>query len=157
MSASWSGPRGTIKQAGAGPLTISWEGKPMRNTHSFYLVLLVFSLAVAFQSAAAQVVIATVPSGIGPVALAVNPLTNKTYVTNQCGNGPTCTVDPRNPGTVTVIDGASNNTLTVNVGYLPQFVAVDSVTNKIYVANTCGNNPDRKSTRLNSSHLGISY
>ena len=129
MSASWSGTRETIKQAGAGPLTISWEGKPMRNTHSFYLVLLVFSLAVAFQSTIAQVVIATVPVGNGPWIVAVNPVTDKIYVANS------------NDNTISVIDGATNNTTSVNVGVYPYAVAVNAVTNKIYVANKCGNDP----------------
>ena len=114
----------------------------MQRRRSLQVALLLFNLAVAFQSAAAQVVIATVPSGISPTAVLVNPVTNKTYVTNACGNGPTCTRHPRNPGTVTVIDGATNNTLTVNVGVLSQSAAVDSVTNKIYVANGCGNDPN---------------
>src|ERR1035438_5450484 len=45
---------------------------------------------------------------------------------------------------------------TLPVGSDPQSSAVNSTTNKIYVANDCGNDPncaDRKSTRLNSSHL----
>ena len=36
---------------------------------------------------------------------------------------------------VTVIDGATNHTTTVNAGTHPQAVAVNPVTNKIYVAN----------------------
>ncbi len=36
---------------------------------------------------------------------------------------------------MTVIDGASNNTTTIAVGNYPDAVAVNSVTNKIYVAN----------------------
>ena len=39
---------------------------------------------------------------------------------------------------MTVIDGATNNTLSVNVGYYPVAVAVNPVTNKIYVVNDCG-------------------
>ena len=101
----------------------------MRNTHSFYLVLLVFSLAVAFQSTIAQVVIATVPVGNGPWIVAVNPVTDKIYVANS------------NDNTISVIDGATNNTTSVNVGIYPYAVAVNAVTNKIYVANKCGNDP----------------
>ena len=37
--------------------------------------------------------------------------------------------------TVTVIDGATNSTTTVTVGTEPVSVAVNPVTNKIYVAN----------------------
>src|ERR1039457_7404166 len=62
---------------------------------------------------------------------------------------------------------------TVTVGHDPYYLAANAVTNKVYVANYCGNDPgcgsqspgtvtvidglDRKSTRLNSSHLVISY
>ena len=41
-------------------------------------------------------------------------------------------------GTVTVIDGATNGTTTVNVGAYPEDIAVNSTTNQIYVANNCG-------------------
>src|ERR1039457_5560394 len=112
----------------------------MRNTRSFQFVLL-FSLVIASQSAVAQVVIATVPVGSSslglPVGIAVNSVTNKTYVANT-----SCPGSYRNcpsAGTVTVIDGATNQTTTVNVGVAPTAVAVNPVTNKIYVANFCGN------------------
>src|SRR5664279_6413214 len=65
----------------------------------------------------------------------VNSMTNKIYVADWCGNDPNCT----SGGTVTVIDGATDNTLSVNVGFNPYGVAVNSMTNKIYVANWCGN------------------
>jgi YVTN family beta-propeller protein len=42
-------------------------------------------------------------------------------------------------GTVTVIDGATNATATVTVGNIPTVVAVNPVTNQIYVANTGSN------------------
>ena len=45
-------------------------------------------------------------------------------------------------GTVTVIDGATNNTMTVTVGFYPGVLAVNPVTNQIYVANSCGNDPN---------------
>jgi YVTN family beta-propeller protein len=61
-----------------------------------------------------------------PVAVAVNPLTNKVYVANRDSNN------------VTVIDGATNNTTTVAVGIQPFAVAVNPLTNKIYVANAAG-------------------
>ena len=64
-------------------------------------------------------------------------MTNKIYVADWCGNDPNCT----SGGTVTVIDGATDNTLSVNVGFYPYGVAVNSLTNKIYVANWCGNDP----------------
>ncbi len=53
----------------------------------------------------------------------VNPVTNKIYVTNAKSNN------------VTVIDGATNATATVNVGTNPIAAAVNPVTNQVYVAN----------------------
>ena len=96
--------------------------------------LWVLSLVVTSLPAIAQVVIATAPTGGAPTAVAVNPLTNKTYVVNFCGNDPNCLSN----GTVTVVDGATNNTATVVVGYYPNAVSVNSATNQIYVANACG-------------------
>ena len=46
----------------------------------------------------------TVGAGSNPIAVAVNPVTNKIYVANYSSN------------TVTVIDGATNSTATVSVG-----------------------------------------
>jgi YVTN family beta-propeller protein len=97
-------------------------------------ILLLFLLAfiLAWLPIAAQTLIGTVPVGVSPSAIAVNPDTNKTYVTNG-GSW------PNNPGnTVTVIDGRTLSTSTVDVGYFPTILAVNSVTNKIYVANYCG-------------------
>jgi hypothetical protein len=68
-------------------------------------------------SAWAQTVVATVPVGSPPEAVAANPMTNKIYVTN------------------TVIDGATNSTTTIPAGIGPDAVAVNIVTNKIYAAN----------------------
>jgi YVTN family beta-propeller protein len=77
---------------------------------------------------------ATVNVGEFPNEVAVNPVTNKIYVSNLCGIDSSC----HSSGTVTVIDGATNKPATVNVGYYPYGLAVNSVTNKIYVANrTC--------------------
>ncbi|MBP7686428.1 MAG: hypothetical protein KA765_00895, partial [Thermoflexales bacterium] len=64
--------------------------------------------------------------------VAVNPVTNKAYVTNWG-----VAISGSNP--VTVIDGATNGTTTVNVGALPSAVAVNPVTNKIYIANSGSN------------------
>jgi YVTN family beta-propeller protein len=58
-----------------------------------------------------------------PVALVVNPVTNKIYVVNEGDE------------TVTVIDGVDNSTTTVGVGDDPRSLAVNPVTNTIYVAN----------------------
>ena len=82
-----------------------------------------------------QVVTATVPTGAQPFGAAVNQVTNKIYISNlTCSQTPPCP----SAGTVTVIDGATNDTTTVNVGVEPIAVAVNAVTNKIYVANYCG-------------------
>src|ERR1039458_9159701 len=77
----------------------------------------------------AQQVIATVPVGVGPNSAAVNTVTNKIYVANStCPNLP-CS----DTGTVTVIDGATNNTLSVSAGFYPSLAVVNSATNRIYV------------------------
>src|SRR5664280_1042977 len=111
----------------------------MQSVRRALLSILIVSFAVISLPVFAQQVIATVPVGSNPYsAPAVNSMTNKIYVTNACGNDTTCAY-PNSQGTVTVIDGTTNNTLSVNVGYFPIGVAVDPVTNKIYVANDCGN------------------
>ena len=124
-----------------GPSDDSSERKPMPRAPRLQLVFLVFSLAVALPSAVSQIVVGTLPVGASPDAVAVNSVTDKIYVTNQCGNDPNC----KSAGTVTVIDGATNNTMTVSVGYQPRSIAVNSVTNKIYLTNQCGNDPTCKS------------
>ncbi len=106
----------------------------MERARSFPLVLLVSILTVALPSAVAQVSLATLPAGNTPLGVAVNPMTNKTYVANY------------SDGTVTVIDGATNTTATVSVGVYPDAIAVNPATNKIYVANDCGNDPTCAST-----------
>src|SRR6266568_1121705 len=75
--------------------------------------------------AQAQTVTTTVAAAAGaaPVSAAVNPVTNKVYVLNAGSSS------------VTVIDGATNNTTTVPAGSGPVSVAVNPVTNKVYVAN----------------------
>jgi len=72
------------------------------------------------------------------LGLDINSVTNKVYVANTCGNDPSC---HSFNGTVTVIDGATNNTATVAVGAGPDAIAVNSATNKTYAANACGNDP----------------
>ena len=104
----------------------------MQTDRRLFLLFLTFSfLAVLSLPVFAQQVIATVPVGSYPQSSAVNPVTNKIYVANYCGTDPTCA----SQGTVTVIDGATDNTQSVNVGFYPVVVAVDPVTNTIYVVN----------------------
>lgn len=104
--------------------------------------------------------------------IAVNPTTNKIYVARYSGNisvidGSTrsavnvmtsqfsrfVTVDSginqiyalnTSPigTTCTVIDGATNLTTTLQVGVAPIAAAVNPVTHRVYVANTCGNDPN---------------
>jgi len=80
----------------------------------------------------------TVSVGADPSAVAVNPVTNKIYVVNTNGYFTNSDNDINNgghTGSVTVIDGADNSTATVDAGILPCAIAVNPVTNKIYVAN----------------------
>jgi YVTN family beta-propeller protein len=106
---------------------------------ALYVLILIVSFVVLALPAFAQQVIATIPVGSRPYTEAINPVTNKIYIANACGNdfGTTCAY-PFSPGTVTVVDGTTLNTQLVNVGYLPYGVAVNPVTNKIYIANQCG-------------------
>jgi YVTN family beta-propeller protein len=78
----------------------------------------------------------TITVDLVPLGLAVNPVTNKIYVMNQCGTSNNCTSN----GTVTVIDGATNQTTSIPVDWNPQVILVNQLTNKIYVLNNCGNN-----------------
>lgn len=66
--------------------------------------------------------------GQDPVAIAVNPVTNKIYVANNADN------------TVTTIDGATNATTTIPVCTAPAGIGVNSVTDRIYVACSGTNN-----------------
>jgi hypothetical protein len=79
----------------------------------------------------------TIAVGSLPYFVAVNTVTNKVYVANLCGNDPLC--NSASNGTVTVIDGVTLSTQTVTVGFQPFVLAVNSVTNKTYAANSCGN------------------
>jgi DNA-binding beta-propeller fold protein YncE len=110
----------------------------MQTARRLLLLFLALSFVVLSLPVFAQQVIATVSVGTYPGGVAVNPVTNKIYVTNGICRNPPCS----SSGTVTVIDGATDNTTTVNVGFYPDAVAVNSVTNKIYVVNYCGNDPN---------------
>jgi YVTN family beta-propeller protein len=72
--------------------------------------------------------IATIPVGEAPYSVAVNPVTNKVYVAVQ-GSGFSYA-----PGNVTVIDGATHETVEILAGLQPVFLAINTATNKIYVA-----------------------
>jgi|GEM_PF-848816 len=74
--------------------------------------------------ARADWITATIPVNSDPSAIAVNPVTNKIYVSNNYS------------GTLQVIDGATNAAVTVPGMSNPQGIAVNPVTNRIFVANT---------------------
>lgn len=69
----------------------------------------------------------TVNAGVQPGSVAVNPVTNKVYLTNFGSSS------------VTVLDGATNATSVVSVGANPDTVAVNPATNTIYVASNPSN------------------
>jgi YVTN family beta-propeller protein len=85
-----------------------------------YLLLAASIVAVSSISALAQAVITTVPVAQAPMSVAVNNVTNKIYVGAE--------------GTVTVIDGATNNTSSISIGGAGFAIAVNATTNLIYVA-----------------------
>lgn len=65
--------------------------------------------------------------GEAPVAIAINPVTNKIYVANSGGD------------TISVIDGSTDSvSANIKVGPRPYTIAVNSATNKIYVTRTFG-------------------
>ncbi len=100
--------------------------------------VLLLALAIAFTSlpAHAQVTIATVPVGVKPASAVANTATNQIYVANDCGNDPTCS----GSGTITVIDGATLSTQTVQTADHPFPIAINTATNMVYAA-TCDNDP----------------
>jgi DNA-binding beta-propeller fold protein YncE len=81
-----------------------------------------------------HVTVATLNVGVAPFFMALDSVTNRIYVSNDCGTDTTCS----SLGTVTVINGITLGTTPVNVGFYPQDIAVNSATNQIYVANNCG-------------------
>jgi YVTN family beta-propeller protein len=92
------------------------------------LITLIMSTVLIPQLSNAENVTATVATGAFPLAIAINPVTNRVYVANYSSNS------------ITVIDGATNFTSNVGVGTNPYAVAANPVTNMIYVANM----PERK-------------
>ena len=94
----------------------------MRTLHRRLMFLMAVLLIVAASPLLAQQLLNNIPVGVNPWHIAVNTATNKIYVANE--DGPS----------ISVIDGATNNTTTIALGNIPEGVAVNPVTNKIYVA-----------------------
>ena len=104
----------------------SKEGGFMTNFNRYRLRMLrvvVLFLSFFVSGLYADWVTTSVGVGNNPQAIAVDTRTNKVYVANRGSN------------TVTVIDGATNDTTTVPVGTDPWAIAVNTRTNKVYVAN----------------------
>jgi len=94
------------------------------------LLVLAAAVVIGDSSATAEggpTVVATVRVGWGgyePYGVAVNPTTNRVYVTNEGTDN------------VSVIDGATNAvTATVPVGIHPWGIAFNPTTNRVYVTN----------------------
>ena len=105
----------------------------MKKTVLFCLAAAAPAIVAVFVSAmpaTAQIIVATVPVGSGPTAMAINANTNKIYVVNCGGACPS-----GKAGSLTVIDGATNSATTIPTGNSSIAVAVNPNTNKIYVAN----------------------
>ncbi len=84
----------------------------------------------------------TVTVGVGPAIVFVNPVTNKIWVQNSCGNDLSCDITGDNSqvvGTITQIDGVTMDTLTANAGQGFGAMAINLVANKIYGSNTTDN------------------
>jgi DNA-binding beta-propeller fold protein YncE len=104
----------------------------MKSPHRTTLVRLVSFFAVVLLLGRpawvwSQSITATLP--VGGTAVAINRVINKIYVVEPGGIS--------GNGVVTVIDGTTHATTTVQVGVNPRALAVNEATNKIYVAN-CG-------------------
>jgi YVTN family beta-propeller protein len=86
-------------------------------------------LGGTYASTSAQSVVATVAVGSSPQRVAVNPTTNRVYVSNNGSNN------------VSIVDGSTNAVIaTTPVGSKPMGVAVNPTTNRVYVANQGSNN-----------------
>ena len=116
----------------------------MRHAYRRWFALIFLVASVGSWEAAAQVAVATIPTGSIPVSVAVNATTNKIYFADTCATGYGCT----GGGAVTVLDGATLSAQNIPAGVNTTFVAVNPVTNKIYAVNTCG---DSTSCQSNGS------
>jgi YVTN family beta-propeller protein len=103
------------------------EAKHKRACLEFVIVFLLSPAA-----SQTQTLVATIPVGKHPQAIAVNQTTNKIYVAN-CPT--TANSQPGVNGTVTIVDGETNAMTTLPAGICPVAIAVNPVSNKVYIAN----------------------
>ena len=83
----------------------------------------------------AQGSVRNISVGLNPQAIIVNPVTNKIYVAAANGNATSTTIFNQD-GNVVVIDGRTDTVrTTIEVGRDPFALALNPVTNRIYVAN----------------------
>ena len=102
-----------------------------------YWFAVVAIFVAASLPAAAQTLIGSFDVQNDAFSLAANAATNTVYVVNTCGTDPSC---GGGNGTVTVVNGATNTvTATVTVQAVPEYVVINSITNKIYVTNRHSN------------------
>jgi hypothetical protein len=105
---------------------ITLQGPPARAIYlrALFIGWAMAALALLPPAGQAQTFTATVNVGGIPAAVAVNPVTNKTYVAS---------------GPITVMDGATNAITSIYAVGFPVAVAVNPVTNKIYFADKASN------------------
>ena len=114
----------------------------LRNTdflkRSIY-VIFVLSLTPLIVNADGYVTFTPVSIGTSPDSVAVNPATNRVYLTNTGDN------------TVSVIDTTTNKVIaTISVGIDPEGIALNPAINRAYVANTGSNTVSVIDTITNS-------
>ena len=103
-----------------------------------YWFVLVAAVVATVMPAGAQTLIGSFNVQNDAFYVNANSATNTVYVVNTCGTDPSCSGN--SPGTVTVVNGATNTvTATINVQTFPEFLVINSVTNKIYVTNRNSN------------------
>jgi YVTN family beta-propeller protein len=109
-------------------------------TNSIYVVNQRSSNVTLIDGATDFTTTITDPNAFAPVAVAVDPITNRIYVTNAgCS---VTSIGCQNPGSVTVINGATKSATTIidPKANAPEAVAVDAMTNQIYVLNEFSGN-----------------
>jgi len=85
--------------------------------------------------------ITRIPVGSGPVGVDVNPITNRIYVGNfSWGSGSVSVIDGATNTEIDTDGNPANGITRIPVGDRPHEVAVNTVTNRIYVANWGSNN-----------------